>query len=199
MIEAVLLLGATGVGKSPLGDHLEGAGWQGRRCHHFDFGAHLRGVHAGRLRPDALSDADVAVVHRALETGALLEDDEFPIAASLLRDFLARRAVGARDLVVLNGLPRHGGQARDVEEIVSIVAVFHLDAEPDTLLERIRRNTGGDRGARADDDEAAVLRRLERFRARTLALQERYADRVRTVAVGVETGPEAVLGVLNET
>ncbi len=193
---ALLLLGPTGVGKSPLGEALEHEGWRGRRCHHFDFGAHLRAVSEGSLRPDALTDADVAVVKCALETGALLEDHEFPIAAAILGDFLVRRELGAGDLVVLNGLPRHVGQAEGVEEIVSIVSVIHLAAEPAVLCERIRLNAGGDRSGRSDDVEEAVLRRIERFRARTRPLLERYADRVLRVPIGLETGPEAVLAAL---
>lgn len=187
MTEAVLLLGPTGVGKSPLGEHLERVGWRGRCCHHFDFGAQLRRVGKSDLRPVALTDADVAVVGRALETGALLEDHQFPIAAALLRDFQRRRDVGEADLVVLNGLPRHVGQARDVEDLVSIVAVVHLDADADTLLERIRRDTGGDRRQRPDDERSSILGRVARFQDRTRPLLTRYADQVRTVPVGVTT------------
>jgi len=196
-LDAVLLLGPTGAGKSPLGDHLERVAWRGRRCHHFDFGAHLRAVHEGALHPAGLSDADVAVVSRALETGALLEDSEFPIAVAILSDFMGRRVVAAEDLVVLNGLPRHVGQADGVECLLSITEVLHLDAEPATLLERIRRNAGGDRGGRGDDEAEAVVRRVERYRTRTRPLLARYADRVRTVSIGLSTLPEDVLGALN--
>ncbi len=101
------------------------------------------------------------------------------------------------DLVVLNGLPRHVGQARGVEEIVSIDSVIHLAAEPAVLCERIRLDTGGDRSGRSDDAEEAVLRRVERFRARTRPLLERYADRVLRVPIGLETSPEAVRAALS--
>jgi hypothetical protein len=57
-LPALLLLGPTGAGKTPLGDWLEAHGLWGRPCHHFDFGANLRAVVAvvaglgafGRLR-----------------------------------------------------------------------------------------------------------------------------------------------------
>ncbi|MCX7427258.1 MAG: hypothetical protein NTW96_16720 [Planctomycetia bacterium] len=42
--DAMLLLGPTGSGKTPLGDLLERRGLGGRRCVHFDFGAHLRRI-----------------------------------------------------------------------------------------------------------------------------------------------------------
>ena len=48
MNKAILLLGPTGSGKSPLGDELEANGLNGRRCLHFDFGRRLRRAAEGR-------------------------------------------------------------------------------------------------------------------------------------------------------
>jgi len=36
---AILLIGPTGSGKTPLGDWLQAYGFCGHRCHRFDFGA----------------------------------------------------------------------------------------------------------------------------------------------------------------
>ena len=47
--QAVVLLGPTGSGKTPLGEWLEAKGLGGRRCHHFDFGTRLRRVATGAL------------------------------------------------------------------------------------------------------------------------------------------------------
>lgn len=41
---AVLLLGSTGSGKTPLGDLIERRGLRGVRCLHFDFGVNLRKI-----------------------------------------------------------------------------------------------------------------------------------------------------------
>jgi len=41
---AVLLLGPTGAGKTPLGEMIEARGLWGMSCLHFDFGANLRAV-----------------------------------------------------------------------------------------------------------------------------------------------------------
>lgn len=86
-LPALLLLGPTGSGKTPLGRVLEARGLAGRRCLHFDFGENLRQVVA-QHKPDSLvSTTDIAFLRRVLETGALLEDDQFPLAARILRSF----------------------------------------------------------------------------------------------------------------
>ncbi len=85
--DAILLLGPTGAGKSPLGDCLAEQGLGERRCVHFDFGAQLRHVaeHGGR----GLTEDDVAYVRKVLTEGALLEDETFYIARAILEGFMA--------------------------------------------------------------------------------------------------------------
>ena len=48
LFKAVLLVGPTGCGKSPLGQLLERLGLKGMRCLHFDFGKRLRKINAER-------------------------------------------------------------------------------------------------------------------------------------------------------
>jgi len=172
---AILLFGPTGSGKTPLGDLLERKGLSGRACRHFDFGARLRAVAEGGWRPPALSDADVAVVRDSLRTGALLEDENFSIAQAILAAFLGARGGTACAWVVLNGLPRHCGQARDVEALVAVALVIHLRCEPDVVAARIRANTGGDRAARTDDSAEEVARKIVLYRERTMPLLDHYA------------------------
>lgn len=190
MKEALLLLGPSGVGKSPLGDLLEARGLWGRSCLHFDFGAHLRAVAAGAERPAGLADSDVDVVRRALATGALLTDAEFSIAEAVLRDVVEAPGPGAKALVVLNGLPRHVGQARDVEGLLDVGKVIHLRTTVRAVLERILTDVGGDRSGRLDDGPDAVAARLSRFETRTLPLIDHYAGkgaRIVTLDVGAST------------
>ena len=71
---------------------------------------------------------------------------------ALEQDFVRRARLDPDDLVVLNGLPRHVEQARDVDAHVRVEAVILLDCTPEVALERIRTNAGGDRGGRADDN-----------------------------------------------
>jgi adenylate kinase family enzyme len=194
--EALLLLGPTGVGKSPLGDLLEREGLWGRACRHFDFGARLRAIAAGTLRPAGLTDEQVAEVETALDTGALLTDAQWPIAGAILADFLA---IAPADLVVLNGLPRHETQAIHLAAFLDVGWVAHLEAGPEVLRARIRHDAGGDRDGRVDDDPAAVEARLDRFRRRTLPLVAHYRSAgagILEVPVGARTEAEAVRATL---
>ena len=170
---AILLLGPTGSGKTPLGEHFERVGIPTRRSVHFDFGACLRAVAEG----DAcgLSDADVAAVRTAIAERALLRDDQFPIAAQLLHHFIAERDVAPHDLVILNGLPRHAGQATAVAEILDVRHVVVLDCDAETVAARIAGDTGGDRAGRSDDAPEDVAAKLATYTERTEPLILHYA------------------------
>ncbi len=189
---ALLLLGPTGSGKTPLGNLLEERGRAGARCLHFDFGANLRRL-VERDRPDEhFGPEDLAFLRRVLQSRALLENEQFPMAERVLRSFLAEREggrVGEREggrgscraatdlLVVLNGLPRHTGQAHAVDRILDVREVVWLRCTAETVLARIAGNVGGDRGGREDDDPPSVRRKLERFHARTAPLLDHYRAR----------------------
>ena len=197
--KAILLLGATGAGKSPLGDVLEARGLGGRRCVHFDFGRRLRAID----RADGgagLTRREVRTVRSSLASGVLLDDEHFPIAAKLLEAFLAARNVGPDDFVVLNGLPRHAGQARDAAAIVNVTAVVELRCTPETVRERIRANAGGDRTNRTDDDPAAVGRKLDLYADRVGPLLDHYraaGATIHTVDVLADTSAERLWRQLN--
>ncbi|MDD5591136.1 MAG: nucleoside monophosphate kinase [Dehalococcoidales bacterium] len=186
--KAILLVGPTGCGKTPLGDLLESKGLRGMHCLHFDFGRELRasmGRQSGRLTPD-----ERKLVGELLEAGALLEDEYFPIAGKLLAGFIAERKADAGAVVVLNGLPRHCGQAVAMETAVEMRALVSLECTPGVVWERVRTNSGGDRSERADDTLEEVTRRIEVFRQRTLPLLEYYGARgvpVLHLEVGAKT------------
>ena len=196
-----LLVGPTGAGKTPLGLLLEERGAAGLRCFHFDFGAELRAVAASPESAPGLQGGEVQVIQRSLATGALLEDDEFPIALKVLRAFLRRRGAGEHDRLVLNGLPRHIGQARMMEDVVRVGMVVSLEATAEVVRERIVLNTGGDRGDRPDDELRAIKRKLVIFRMRTLPLLEYYENRevpVFKVPVGGRTTAEEMYAAVAE-
>lgn len=196
---AILLVGPTGAGKSPLGNCLVRQGLNGCRCVHFDFGAQLRQV-AEHGAPGLSSD-DVAHVRKVLTEGALLEDENFYIARAILDAFIARSGGREQDLVVLNGLPRHVGQARGVAAVVDVRMVVALECTAEVVHARIAMNSGGDRAERIDDSVAEIERKLAIYAARSHPLLDHYkleGVQIRLVSVGVATTPADILRTLNE-
>jgi len=196
--EAILLLGPTGSGKTPLGDHLEQILLWNRRCHHFDFGANLRAVVAGD-EAGAFTAEEIGFLRRVLEEGVLLDAEYFPLAARILDAFIARKGVRTSDLLVLNGLPRHVEQARALESKVTVIGVVQLDCDARTVAERLRRNSGGDRAQRADDAEALVARKLAIYEERTRPLLKHYRSqgvRILKIPMGIKTQPAEITGLL---
>ena len=194
-LRAILLIGPTGSGKTPLGEYFEREGWRGDRCAHFDFGAQMRRVASGESVPDGLSAADCAFIGDLLQSGALLEDEQFHIAEKILHFFAEKREVGTDGYLLLNGLPRHAGQAADVDRVAAVELVIHLRCTPEMVHRRIRTDAGGDRAGRVDDDDRFVARKLEIFRERTAPLLDQYrllGVPVEEVEVTEETGPEQI-------
>lgn len=191
--DAWLLLGPTGAGKTPLGGRLERSGVSGRRCLHFDFGAELRRIEArpGEIRE--LSAGECAVVASVLRRGALLEDGQFPIVRKILRRFLRERNAAGSDLLILNGWPRHLGQARDLEGTAAVVRVVVLEADPETIRERIRTDAAGDRAEREDDSPGEIDRKFALYAEKTKPLIGYYDARgvpVTKLSVGPSTTAE---------
>ncbi len=197
---AILLLGPTGAGKSPLGDYLAAHGFRGQRCIHFDFGAQLRRV--ATCGDEGLTEDDVAYVRKVLSEGALLENETFHIARTILDGFIVGAGTGPNDVVVLNGLPRHVGQARDMATIVDVRMVVSLQCTAETVRARIAANSGGDRTGRTDDSLKAIEAKLEIYAARTYPLLDHYrveGVQHRLVPVDVRTAPSDIVSVLRET
>ncbi len=192
---ALLLLGPTGSGKTPLGDVLEQRGLWGKACVHFDFGARLRHAVDRDLPDERLSREDLDFLKHVLASGSLLEDKNFPIAQRLLRSFLAERAVAAKTVVVLNGLPRHVGQAQAIDGLLDVGTIVWLECPQEVVLQRIKSNAGGDRAARDDDLPELVSHKLALFHQRTRPLVDHYrrqGSRVESVEVLPKTTAEAV-------
>lgn len=172
---AILLLGPSGSGKTPLGEELERRGLGGRPCLHFDFGANLRRLAAGPDQNGLLKAADLARIRRSLATGTLFEDRDMPMIVGIFHSFVEAREFRSGTLLVLNGLPRHVGQARGLAGTVSVERIVLLEAEAQVILQRIRIDPGGDRSGRADDSLEAVGKRLADYGDRTRPLLDFYA------------------------
>lgn len=188
-IDAVLLLGPTGAGKSPLGDALEVRGLFGQRCLHLDFGAEMRSAVSGGKGSAAYSPEELDFIHGVLERGLLLENEQFPLAKKIITLFLEQKGFTQRDLLVLNGIPRHLDQAKDIEEIARVHSLIVLDCGAKEVYCRLRNNAGKDRTERIDDGRKLVEKKMKIFRERTAPLVAHYqqqGNRIYRLAVSGE-------------
>lgn len=194
---ALLLIGPTGSGKTPLGEWLQRTGLWGRACHHFDFGAQLRA--AARHGPsDAFTADEIRFLNEVLTAGALLENESFYLAERILDRCMAR-GIGPDDWLLLNGLPRHVAQAEALQHRLQVQAVVQLECDAPTVCERLRQDAGGDRAGRTDDDAALVARKLQTFAERTRPLVDYYrarGARILPIHVDVRTQPGEVAAQL---
>ncbi len=173
-VDSILLLGPTGVGKSPLGDTLAVRGLFERKCHHLDFGSELRNAVSGGQRSAAYAQPEINFIRGVLERGLLLENQHFSLAVKIISLFLDRAVFTQHDILILNGIPRHVGQAQDIASIADIRAVVVLDCSNDDIFCRIRDNVGGDRTKRVDDNSDLIEKKLLIFRERTEPLIEHF-------------------------
>ena len=163
LIKAILILGPTGSGKTPLGNLIEKKGLGSQICHHFDFGENLRLIAKSEEPDKRLTPEEISFINAVLTSGALLENEHFYLARKILDLFIARNRIGINELIVLNGLPRHIGQAKEIDSILDITAVIHLAGTPEVIQARIRNNSGGDRINRPDDDITLVQNKISIF------------------------------------
>lgn len=173
---AILLLGPTGAGKSPLGNQIEQNGLRGKRCFHFDFGHELRSIAERNLPLEGFQEEDLSFLRDVLDKGLLLENEHFHIAEKIVHYFLCRNNVREEDILILNGLPRHTDQAKDMSGIVAVKSVVILTCEPEEVYKRIELNSGRDRTGRLDDSLGMIRKKLEIFHARTAPLIEYYSN-----------------------
>ncbi len=95
--------------------------------------------------------------------------------------------------MVLNGLPRHVGQAYSIVSMLDVRAVVQLHCKPEVVGARIANNTGGDRTGRIDDFPLAIECKLQHFGRRTVPLVDHYRAAGATMAqVEVEIRMTAV-------
>ncbi len=180
-VDSILLLGPTGVGKSPLGDAIAQQGLFGRRCHHLDFGSELRDAVTRTDRSVAYTKKELDFVHGVLERGLLLENEHFPLAEKILSLYLIRVGFSKHDVLVLNGIPRHQGQAKDIATMARVLSLIVLDCSADDVLYRILNNVGGDRTERIDDNKELIDKKLSTFRKRTTPLIDSYSRSGRAI------------------
>jgi adenylate kinase family enzyme len=131
------------------------------------------------------SVADIDFIRGVLEQGLLLENRHFALARKILVSFLDRSGFSSDDILILNGIPRHTGQAKDIATIASIRVLVLLECSIDSVFCRLRDNTGGDRIGRIDDDAALVGSKLRLFNERTAPLIDHYRNTRTTTIISV--------------
>ncbi|MCL2293357.1 MAG: nucleoside monophosphate kinase [Spirochaetes bacterium] len=181
---ALLIMGATGSGKTPFGIQLETQKLWDKKWHHFDFGEKLRKI-ASRAREekyDFLSAEELSIIDNSLKTNSLLEDKDFAIAEKILNNFISEKKLNPwYEIVILNGLPRHVGQAEAIQKIIDVKTIIYFEASPSILMNRIQSDVGGDRAGRTDDSIEEIYRKLEIFKKQTMPLIDYYKNLDRTI------------------
>jgi len=204
MHDALLLIGHSNSGKSPLGSYLEQLlSGPSRRFIHCDFGHLLRGVCAGAV--DAgLSAGDLAYV-RSVMQGTLITREHFPVIHAVMAWFLARSRVRpAADILILNGMPRNIDQAGELGRMeIAVRAVIRLDCTVETALERKKASESGagfeERGGRGDATAEIFGRKIRSYEQETAPLLEYYVARrtpVFDVTVLTQTSPDDMVAAI---
>lgn len=150
-----------------------------------------KGTQAQRLSEalgvPAISTGDIFREHLRNETELGLQAKAYMDAGDNVPDSLTNDLVRDRlsqpdcaDGFLLDGYPRTTDQVRALDEFLaehdaSMDAVVELVAEPDIVVERLKKRAL-DQG-RADDDEAVVRHRLEVYARQTAPLIDVYAER----------------------
>ena len=169
---ALLLVGPTGSSKSPLGALLEKrTGWA-----HFDFGHELRSIARGATDHD-LAEPEVEYIAKLLSNHEIFPDEEFDTVKRILESFLKKN--GHAPGVILNGLPRHVGQAKDLSRMVEIKKVAVLNCTPRDTAARVARRVQGetsDPAVKSDDTHEAVLAKFSTFAEETIPLVDHYRN-----------------------
>lgn len=197
--QTILILGPTGSGKTPLGIALSQENLWGKKCFHFDFGSELRQIVKPGVSNNELTKKDIDYIEKVLNSNALLENETFYIAKKIFDSFITRLEITTNDLIILNGLPRHIEQAKDMDSFVHIKQILYLQCSPRTVQDRIYLNSGGDRTNRSDDSLNEIKNKLDIFQKRTLPLIEYYSNQnipVVTVEVTTKTDPKDIIQLL---
>jgi adenylate kinase family enzyme len=127
--------------------------------------------------------------------GALLEDQHFHIAQAILADHIRKNHIDKNSSIILNGLPRHPGQARDIKNQIEVINIINLHCSPQTVFQRIYANSGGDRTDRPDDTRDLIAAKLKIFDERTRPLLQYYAQQkvpITTITVTTKSTPQEI-------
>lgn len=221
-MQALLLIGPPGAGKSPLGDYLQKQSSAGKKLCHLDFGRELRDIlkeHSapgsdhqagkgegekettvleagvGLSGPNYFSRQELERIRQSVEKASLFEEPDRELVRKIVRHFLGKNAIGEDDILVLNGLPRHRAQLAWLEDILTIALVVNLDCPEDVAVRRILANLDGERQGRQDDRLEVIVRRYRLYQEKTGPLLDYFRQAgvpVISLKVDRETRPDTL-------
>ncbi|MDM7202683.1 MAG: nucleoside monophosphate kinase, partial [Thermodesulfobacteriaceae bacterium] len=181
-VKAILLLGPTGAGKTPLGREIEKNGFMGKKAFHFDFGENLRKIVSNKF---PFPKKEKLLIEKILKEGRLLFEEEFYLAEQILSLFLESKNYQKSDWLVLNGLPRNLFQAIQLEHWIDIKYTVFLNCNSEILKIRLCLDPAGDRKERVDDLDELVAYKLDWFKRETLPLCEFYKNKATFISIDV--------------
>jgi adenylate kinase family enzyme len=195
----ILIIGPTGSGKTPLGHTLANGNYFPFPAIHFDFGEEMRQISQFDVPTGPFTPADIQLIQTILKNNALLTNEQFYLAEKTLDYFIERHQLQYNHLIIFNGLPRHPNQAIALQPRIRMKALIILECSLETIIERIRQNSGGDRTHRTDDSLPEIRRKLDWFHQQTKPLLTHYEQDQPQFFVPIypDTPPEDIIRRLN--
>lgn len=130
------------------------------------------------LRAAVAAQSDVGKRAKAIMDGGDLVSDE--VVIEIISDRLDQS--DAKAGVILDGFPRTVAQAEALDKLLSakgmsLDAVIELDVDDEALMARILKRAADSRGARADDNETTLRKRLGVYHEQTAPIIPYYRGR----------------------
>jgi adenylate kinase family enzyme len=139
---------------------------------------------------------------QSVMNGTLIDNANFPIVKKIILWFLKEKKVDLdSDVLVMNGLPRHLGQAKGLDEVpIKILSIIYLQCSPQTAYLRKCASELGtgfeNRKNRNDADHKIFIKKLQSFETDTKPVLQFYQNRgvpIRIIDVKFATSPEVML------
>lgn len=180
--QSILLVGPPGVGKGTQGELLS----QIPGMYHLSSGAMFReldpGSELGRI------------FHKYASLGDLVPDE---ITVQIWRDYVQKQVAEdtydpARDLLILDGIPRNTAQADLINQHVNVLRIIYMICENQEVMFRRIRGRATKENRFDDSQEAIVRHRWQVYKQETEPLIDHYPQELVRI-VDAEAIPAAVL------